>query len=145
MGAIRSWFSRRAPAAPAPSADALDAYKEGSVDERQRLEKDVPPTRAARADIDAAYDRGRRDERARRRGSPLLAFLLLILAVAAGLMIYLAVRQGSFAAAGAVIDNALSSTAQRATAPVTRAADTTGSALVNAGQSLKERAGSGQQ
>jgi hypothetical protein len=143
MGAIRSWFSRRA--APAPAADTLDAYKEGRLDERQRLEKDAPASRAERADVDAAYDRGRRDERARRRGSPLLAFLLLILAVAAGLMIYVAVRQGSFAAAGAVVDNALSSTAQRATAPVTGAADKAGSALENAGQSLKERAGSGQQ
>ncbi|HEY5071019.1 MAG TPA: hypothetical protein VII63_03210 [Caulobacteraceae bacterium] len=132
---MRSWFSRRL--APGPGAGALDAYKEGRLDERQRAEKSGETAGATRADVDAAYDRGRRDERSRRRGSPFLTFLLVVLAVAAAAMVFLAVRLGSFAAAGAVVDTVIRT-------PFHGAADKAGSALQNAGRSLKDRAGSGQ-
>jgi hypothetical protein len=52
-------------------------------------------------------------------------------------VLILAVRTGSFASAGAVIDNLIQ-------APAHVAADKAGNALENAGQNLKDRAGSSQ-
>ena len=85
-----------------------------------------------------AYERGRRDERARHRGSPLLALLVVVIALVGGTMIYLAVQQGSFARGGQVADQTIG----QAAAPAKSAADSAGSALENAGQSLKQTAGS---
>jgi len=135
---MRSWFSRRTSptAEPAP----IDAYKEGRIDERDRLARNGQGTRATRSEIDAAYDRGRREEGLRRRGHPFITLLLVILSLAAIGMIYLAVKTGSFASAGAVIDGALSSSAQRAASPVTGAENTAGTVLENAGQNLKSHA-----
>jgi hypothetical protein len=62
------------------------------------------------------------------------------LSLAAIGMIYLAVKTGSFASAGAVIDGALSSSAQRAASPVTGAENKAGTVLENAGQNLKSHA-----
>ncbi|HEY7853263.1 MAG TPA: hypothetical protein VIB82_09830, partial [Caulobacteraceae bacterium] len=94
-----------------------------------------------RGDIHDAYKEGRRDERRRRRGSPLLSFIILLIVVAAGVLFYLAVRNGSFQSGGAVVDNSISTVSERATAPVRNAADKAGTALENAGQNLKQRAG----
>jgi hypothetical protein len=135
---MRSWFSRRVTpnGEPAP----LDAYKQGRIDEHDRLAKTGSATTATRGEVDAAYDRGRREERVRHRGHPLITFLLVILSLAALGMIYLAVRTGSFAAAGAVVDSAFSSEVQRANSPVVGAENKAGAALENAGASLKNRA-----
>jgi hypothetical protein len=135
---MRSWFSRRATpnGEPAP----LDAYKQGRVDEHDRLAKTGTAATSTRGETDAAYDRGRRDERLRHRGHPLITFLLVILSLAALAMIYLGVRTGSFAAAGAVVDSAFSSGVQRANSPVVGAENKAGSALENAGANLKNRA-----
>ena len=84
-----------------------------------------------------AYERGRRDERARHRGSPLLAFLILVIALAGGTIIYLAAREGSFQRGGQVVD----STIGQAAAPAKSAAASAGAALENAGRSLKNTAG----
>ena len=81
----------------------------------------------------AAYDRGRRDERARRHRSPMLGFFVLLVALVGGAMIYLAAREGSFTAGGQVVDNALG----QASAPARDAANRAGDALEQAGQSLK--------
>jgi hypothetical protein len=136
------WFSRRADSvAPVGGADQLDAYKEGRRDENARLKND--PAAVDKSALDAAYDRGRHDERLRRRGSPLLGFLVLLVAIVGGIIIYLAVRDRSFTAAGASVDKSISTTAQTVEAPVRGAADKTGTALENAGQNLKNRAGSG--
>jgi hypothetical protein len=94
----------------------------------------------------AAYARGRRDERARlqgrarRRGAPLLTFVVLLIAAMGGTVIYLAVQQGSFTGAGQVLDTTVS----HAAAPARSAADNAGNVLENAGQSLKQTAGSSQ-
>jgi hypothetical protein len=88
----------------------------------------------------AAYDRGRRDERARRHRSPLLGFVVLLVALAGGAMIYLAAREGSFSAGGQVMDNALG----QASSPARDAANRAGDALEQAGQSLKNGAGQSQ-
>jgi len=139
---MRSWFSRRmSPSAePAP----IDAYKEGRIDERERLAKDGQGTPVTRSEINAAYDRGRREEGLRRRGHPVITFVLVVLSLVAIGMIYLSVKTGSFAAAGAVVDSALTSSAQRAASPVTGAENKAGAALENAGANLKNQAASGQ-
>jgi hypothetical protein len=133
---MRSWFGRRLVAEPGvlPSdtvpASGLDAYREGRADERQRLQRDGVHVDRATGD---AYDRGRRDERLRRRGSPLLAILTILLVVMAIAILFLAIKTGSFSNAGAVIDNLIQP-------QVHAAADKAGSALENAGQSIKKSA-----
>ncbi|MEO7026498.1 MAG: hypothetical protein ABI056_02995 [Caulobacteraceae bacterium] len=133
---MRTWFGRPA----APAEERLDAYKEGRTDERARLRDPAlapAATVADRAAINEAYERGRREEGLRRRGSPLLGFITLVLVIIALAVLILAIRAGSFAGAGAQIDNLL----QR---PVHNAADRAGNALQNAGRSLKDNAGSSQ-
>jgi hypothetical protein len=110
------------------------------MDERERLAKNGQGVRATRGEIDAAYDRGRREESLRHRSHPLITLLLVILSLGAIAMVYLAVKTGSFAAAGAVVDGALSTSAQRAASPVTGAENKAGSALENAGANLKSQA-----
>lgn len=131
---MRSWFGRP----PAPTEERLDAYKEGRADERAHIRDPGTAPVAAGADrgaITEAYDRGRREERLRRRGSPLLGFITLVLVIIALAVLILAIRAGSFAGAGAQIDTLLQS-------PVHNAADRAGNALQNAGRSLKDNAGS---
>jgi hypothetical protein len=131
---MRSWFGRRLVTDPATAAtvpaDGIEAYREGRADERQRLQRDGLQVDRATSD---AYDRGRRDERLRHRGSPLLALITIILVVIAVGILFLAAKTGSFSNAGAVIDNMIQN-------PVHAAADKAGSALENAGQSLKSSA-----
>ena len=133
---MRSWFGRPLATDPAAlsadglPANGLEAYKEGRADERQRLQKDGVHVDRAASD---AYDRGRRDERLRHRGSPLLALITIILVVMAIAIIFLAIQTGSFSNAGAVIDNLIQP-------QVNAAADKAGSALEHAGQSIKSSA-----
>lgn len=94
-----------------------------------------------RAELDAAYRRGRRDEAKRRHGSPFLAFIGLVAFAAVVLMVYLAAQTGSFSNGGAVVDNNLANASQRVQAPFKNAESRAGNALENAGQSLKQRAG----
>ena len=111
-------------------ANGLDAYREGRADERQRLQRDGVHMDRAASD---AYDRGRRDERLRHRGSPFMAFVTIVLVVIAIAIIFLAIKTGSFSNAGAVIDSLIQK-------PVNAAADKAGSALENAGQTIKKSA-----
>lgn len=134
---MRSWFGGRPVVADhtVVGADGLEAYKEGRADERAGVEHDAQAVRVDRGAINDAYDRGRREERLRHRGSPFLALITAILVIIALAVLILAVRTGSFSGAGAVIDGWIR-------APVQNAADKTGNALQNAGQNLKDRAGS---
>ena len=59
------------------------------------------------ADVRAAYEKGRRDQRARRRSHPILALMVIAVAVVGAIMIFLAVREGSFSRAGQVADQNL--------------------------------------
>lgn len=115
---MASWFTKRTTVDPSDPGAQLGAYKEGRRDERLQTEAGVPDHRFAKAELDEAYDRGRRDGRSRRRGSPLITILLLLLASVGILTIILAVRYGSFAAAGEAVDTAISSITQPAAAPV---------------------------
>jgi hypothetical protein len=129
---MRSWFgTRRAQVAGGPSA----AYDAGRSDEAHG---DAPLTRS---DLAEAYERGRRDEARRHRGSPLLSFLTFIIIAAAALLFYLAARDGSFARGGAVVENNIAQATNTVQAPFKRAANQAGDALQNAGQKLKQDAG----
>ena len=132
---MRSWFRGRT--VVADSADGLEAYKEGRADERAGVEHGAAAVRVDRGAVNDAYDRGRREERLRHRGSPFLALITALLVIVALVVLVLAIQKGSFSGAGAVIDGWIRS-------PVQNAADKTGNALQNAGQDLKNRAGSSQ-
>ncbi len=134
---MRSWFARRSIGPdPVTGPDELEAYKDGRSDERRRAEADGVSRTAPRADIADAYERGRREARSRRRGSPLLTLIILLLVLVGAGIIYLTVRQGSVSGAGQVVD-------QSVQAPVREAADRIGNGLQNAGETVKQRAGSG--
>lgn len=66
------------------------------------------------AEIRAAYERGRRDERARHRRSPLMAMTVGSAALVGGAVLALAALEGSFANGGAVMDKQVSKAAQQA-------------------------------
>ena len=71
----------------------------------------VGPTES---DIEAAYDKGRRDERARHRSHPVLTLVVAVIALLGGAMIYLAAREGSFARGGMVMDHQIAQASQNA-------------------------------
>ncbi|MBV8592750.1 MAG: hypothetical protein JOZ27_00450 [Caulobacteraceae bacterium] len=137
-----SLFTRRSTVTGAPVPDETAAYEEGRLDERR-----TRPVAAGTADPAVAYDRGRADERHRRRrgGFGLGGLLLLILVVVGAVMLYLAIRNGSFSQGGAVVDHGITTVTQKAEAPIRGAADKAGSALQNAGTNLKQSAGTGGQ
>jgi hypothetical protein len=130
----------------AARARRIGAYQQGqrdakaSVVERASLQERNTAVRQA-------YDRGRRDERAarrpRRHGSPFLTLIGLLAVAAVACVIYLAYQQGGFANGGRVVDQSLSNTTASATQATRNVADRTGDALQNAGQTLKQKAGSG--
>lgn len=133
-------FNRDKPSDRPLAAGEGVAYEKGRLDENRRLERDGVAPAETRVEAERAYVAGRRDERHRRRGaSPLLSLILLIVVAFAAVMVYLAVRNGSFTAAGQKVDNTLSNAA----APVHNAADKAGNALENAGSNLKQTAGNG--
>ncbi len=91
-----------------------------------------------------AYDRGRRDERARRprrHGAPFLTLIVLMAAAVGAGAIYLGVSQGSFSRGGQVVDQQISGVAQPASQATRNAANRAGDALANAGQTIKQKAG----
>ena len=129
-----SWFGRKAAAA------------NNGVQTPRGADPQTAAAGAApgRAELSAAYEKGRRDESRRprrRRGSPLFSFLILIIVAAAAGLVYLAAENGSFASGGAVVDNHLTQASQTVQAPFKHAADRAGEALENAGQKLKQDAG----
>jgi hypothetical protein len=56
------------------------------------------------ADVEKAYEKGRRDERGRHRSHPILGLLVAVVALIGGAMLVLAAREGSFADGGRVMD-----------------------------------------
>jgi hypothetical protein len=133
-GSKPSWWGFRHPArsdASDPTVDR-DAVRQGdSAGERS----------TGRAELDAAYNRGRWEEAKRRHGSGFFSFLILLVVAAAAMLFYLAAQNGSFANGGAVVDRNISQATQTVQAPFKRAAEKAGDTLENAGQNLKQRAG----
>jgi hypothetical protein len=131
---MKNWFRDRSDTVD--TTDSAVAYREGRVDERRRVAPEAVVT-SGRAEINAAYERGRDHERRRRRGSPIFGLVVLCAIVVAGGLIYLAVRHGSFTGGGAAVDRSLDSVARTVDAPIKNAAEKTGEALQKAGRQLK--------
>ena len=96
---------------------------------------------ATETDVKAAYERGRRDERGRRRTHPILGLIVFVIALIGAGMIYLAAREGSFSGGGQVIDHSIAKATGRA--EVARqdagtALSSAGDKLQNAGRSLSQ-------
>lgn len=101
--------------------------------------------RAMRHDsaIRRAYQRGRRDERARRRGSPFVNAILLLTACAGVFVAALAIYGGSFTRGGQILDQKIAASSASASQAVRKATANAGEAVQNAGYHLK-RSASGQ-
>ena len=91
---------------PAVPIAPAEAYREGRRDGHDEHLQDARSTQVA---LDNAYERGRRDERLRRRQSPLTAIALFLLALVAIIVLVMDAVYGSFTAAGAAIDSAINS------------------------------------
>jgi hypothetical protein len=133
-------FFRRTPQDATVEAARGDvAYKQGLRDANSGLAEHDGALRHA-------YERGRRDERARhtrRRSHPILGSVLVLAAAAGAFVIYLGVRQGSFAGGGEVVDQNIHNAIAPAQQAGRNAADRAGDALQNAGQKLKQTGGNG--
>ena len=92
------------------------------------------------ADMRRAYDHGRLDERSHRRGGfgP-LGFILVLVAAVGVILVVFAIREGSFSAGGAVVDNKLVQATSSVAPAIDNAASKTGTALETAGQNLKDQ------
>jgi hypothetical protein len=105
-----------------------------------RLENDERAQDALdKADLRAAYERGRRDERAARKRHPLLMTITVAMAVVGLVLLVLAAANGSFGRAGGLVDQKLNVAADRAEPAVREAASNAGQTLHDAGQSVKSR------
>ncbi|MDH4385856.1 MAG: hypothetical protein QE280_10475 [Caulobacter sp.] len=80
------------------------------------------------------YDRGRRDERARRRRSPLLVLVMVLVAIIGGVSLVFAAREGSFREGGAMMDAGVSKAARESGPALRRAADEASQGLRKAQQ-----------
>lgn len=95
------------------------------------------------ADLQAAYERGRRDERARRKRHPIAMTLMVGVAVAGAVVLGLAAREGSFGRGGQVVDHNLSVAADRAEPIVRDAVTDAGAAVQDAGRNVRKSADAG--
>ena len=82
---------------------------------------------------------GHREARLRRRGHPVLGFLIGIVALAGAAMLGLAAREGSFARGGQVVDQNLQVAAGQAQTAGADAIARTGQAIRDAGASLEQK------
>jgi hypothetical protein len=135
-------FRSKAPAdATVDGAPSDGAYVKGQRDAHVADRAVINERNTA---VRQAYDRGRRDERARRprrHSAPFFTFIVLAAALVGVGAIYLGVSQGSFGRGGQVVDQKLAGVAQPATQATRSAADRAADALQNAGQRIKQTAG----
>lgn len=90
------------------------------------------------AELRAAYERGRREERARHRRSPWLALALVATALVGGTSLVLAAKEGSFREGGALMDAGVTTAAREAVPTLKK-----GAAAVQEGLSGDAEAGTG--
>jgi hypothetical protein len=128
----------------AAQAQRETAYQRGRADGRGDINQSGAITEHDSA-MRRAYDRGRRDERAsrhpRRRGSPVLATVVLLALCAGAFVVYLGVSQGSFTGGGQVVDQNIANATSQVQQAGHNAVDHAGDALENAGQKLKQKNG----
>ena len=84
--------------------------------------------------------RGRTEEKARRHGHPFIALVVALIAVAGVAILALAVKEGSFSRGGQIVDQQLSTVADKAQTAGQTAAVQTGQALKNAGDTIEQKA-----
>lgn len=99
----------------------------------------VVTTPALEQDLEAAYEKGRRDERADRKRHPVIMTCLILLAAVGASMVTLAAVNGSFSNGGEVADQQLASAAEQAAPVLQDAASRTGEAARQAGADLKSK------
>src|SRR5436190_23100729 len=85
-----------------------------------------------RQDLREAYNRGRQDERAERKRHPMMMTLMFLAAAVGVVVIALAAVNGSFGGAGQVVDQNLTTAADRAEPVVRGAASDANQAVKNA-------------
>jgi hypothetical protein len=76
-------------------------YRDRPAEEVREVHDVTGPTEA---DVEKAYEKGRRDERARHRSHPIIGLVVAVVALVGGAMLFLAAREGSFAQGGRVMD-----------------------------------------
>jgi hypothetical protein len=86
-----------------------------------------------------AYDQGRIDERRRHHRSPFLTTVLVVAAVIGAVVLFYAVREGSFASGGAAVDNKISQVSAQAVPTVENAASNADALAQKAGDKLKSQ------
>jgi hypothetical protein len=132
---------QRTPVDAATQAERDAAYQKGRADGVANVDGRGLVSDGNDVAIRRAYDRGRRDERARhprRRGSPVLTTVLFLAACAGAFVIYLGISQGSFTGGGQAIDQNIANAKAQAAQAGRNVANKTGDALENAGQNLKQ-------
>jgi hypothetical protein len=77
-----------------------------------------------RAKINHAYDKGRSDEAKRHRSHPIINMALILIAAVGAVVVFYAVREGSFSRGGAVVDSKLATAASSAGPALAQAAST---------------------
>lgn len=87
---------------------------------------------ADRADLRAAYERGRADQRATRKRHPVLMTFLFVAAAVGAVVLALALTNGSFGGAGKVVDENLTVAADKAEPVVREAASDASKAVSDA-------------
>jgi len=95
---------------------------------------------ALEGELRDAYERGRRDERARRRRSPLAVVAVSLTALAGAGILAVSAWQGSFTQGGAIVDRRIASAAGRAEPQIQAAAEDARTALRDASREAKTRA-----
>jgi hypothetical protein len=114
---MRQWLANRSPAL---AGDSRPIPSEGELQQ--------------------AYHRGRRDERARRRRSPLVMLAVSLTALVGAGILAVSAWQGSFTGGGAVVDRQIATAADHAEPKIQAAAQDARSALRQAGQEAKTKA-----
>jgi hypothetical protein len=89
--------------------------------------------------VKAAYDKGRRDERASRKRHPFVLTGLVVLAAIGASMVTMAVVKGSFGEAGEVADRNISVAAESAVPAVQNVVSTAADAARSAGQKVEDK------
>lgn len=94
---------------------------------------------AQESELQQAYHRGRRDERARRRRSPLVMLGVSLTALFGAGILAVSAWQGSFSQGGAVVDHQIATAADNAQPKIEAAAQDARNALREAGQDAKTK------
>lgn len=106
---------------------------------RRRPSTPAAGTAATAQELKAAYEQGRRDERADRKRHPVIMTALVALAAVGASLVTLAAVNGSFTGGGRVADQQLAAAASQAAPVIEDAASRTGEAARDAGSDLRDK------